>query len=83
MKNETLVTRGGQITLTKEIREKTSISEGDRVILNTLGEVIMISKKNPKVFDDIKGFLPEKFEKILVKIRTDEKERMKRLGILG
>ncbi|HLC62935.1 MAG TPA: AbrB/MazE/SpoVT family DNA-binding domain-containing protein [Candidatus Nanoarchaeia archaeon] len=83
MKNETLVTRGGQITLTKEIRERTSIGEGDRVILNTMGEIIMISKKNPKVFDDVKSFLPENFEKILVKIRTDEKERMKRLGILG
>ena len=83
MKNETLVTRGGQITLTKEIRERTSIGEGDRVILNTMGEIIMISKKNPKVFDDVQSFLPENFEKILIKIRTDEKERMKRLGILG
>ena len=78
----TVVTRGNQITLTKEIREKLHIQEGDRLILNIQGGVLMVSKKNSKVFDDFEEFLPERFEIILKKIRFDEKEIMKRLGII-
>ena len=53
-----LVTRGGQITLTKEIRKKFGIKEGDLVNINSIGEIIIISKKNPETFN-IHGFLPE------------------------
>ena len=82
MAEDTIVTRGSQITLTKEIREKMHIKEGDKVILNIQGDVLMVSKKNAKVFDDFEGFLPEGFSNILKKIRADEKERLKRLGII-
>ena len=82
MSAETIVTRGSQITLTKDAREKLGIREGDRVVVNVAGDVIMISKKNSKVFDDFEDFLPANFEKTLKKIRTDEKERLKRLGII-
>ena len=48
---QTIVTRGGQITLTKEIREKLKIKEGDLVHINVQGDLVLISKKNPKAFD--------------------------------
>ncbi|MBI3412649.1 MAG: AbrB/MazE/SpoVT family DNA-binding domain-containing protein [Candidatus Aenigmarchaeota archaeon] len=82
MSEETTVTRGSQITLTKEIREKMRIKEGDRVILNIQGGVLIVSKRDSAVFDKFDDFLPERFEKTLKKIRSDEKERLKRLGIL-
>jgi AbrB family looped-hinge helix DNA binding protein len=82
MSGETTVTRGNQITLTKETREKLGISEGDRLVVNVSGSVITISKKNSAVFDDFDDFLPASFERTLKKIRTDEKERLKRLGII-
>jgi len=81
MKGQSTVTRGSQITLTKEVREKANIREGDRVIVNVQGGVVMISKRNSKVFDEIEGFLPENFGHVLKKMRTDEKERLVRLGI--
>ena len=82
MSEETIVTRGSQITLTKGIREKMQIKEGDRVILNIQGGVLIVSKRDSKVFDDFEDFLPERFEKTIKKIRSDEKERLKRLGII-
>ncbi len=82
MSEETIVTRGNQITLTKEIRERLHIKEGDTVVLNLSGDVLVISKKNSKVFDKFEDFLPEKFDKTLKRIRSDEKERLKRLGII-
>ncbi len=78
----TTVTRGSQITLTKGIREKTGIKEGDRVILNVVGNTVVVAKRDPSVFDNIKGFLPENFEEIRNKTRTDDRKRLKRLGII-
>ena len=78
---ETIVTRSSQITLTKEIREKLHIKEGDRLVLNIQGNVLMVSKKDSKVFDKIESFLPDKFEDILKKMRFDARERLKRFGI--
>ena len=78
---ETIVTRGSQITLTKEIREKLHIKEGDRLVLNIQGDVLMVSKKDARIFDKIESFLPDKFEYILKKIRFDARDRLKRLGI--
>ena len=82
MAEGTIVTRGNQITLTREIREKLHIKEGDRLALNTQGSILMISKRDSKVFDDFEEFLPEKFESTLKKLRSDEMERLKRLGIV-
>ena len=80
--SETMVTRGGQITLTKDIREKLHISEGDTIIINSIGETIVASKKNPAAFDK-HSFLPENFEKTLKKIRSSPEERLRRFGIIG
>lgn len=78
---ETTVTRGGQITLTKDIREKLDIAEGDTLIVNTIGETVMVSKKDIRIFEK-HSFLPENFDKILENIRKFSlSERLKRLGI--
>ena len=82
MTDETIVTRGGQITLTKGIREKMKIREGDKVILNIVGDTVMVSKRDPNIFDKFNDFLPERFDKTLAKIRSDERERLKKLGII-
>ena len=81
MLENTVVTRGNQITLTKKIREKLQIREGDSIVLNLQGEILMISKKNPEVFDKTGDFLPENFDKTLKSLRNDSRERFKRLGI--
>lgn len=79
---EVLVTRGGQITLTKEIRKKFGIKEGDLVNINSIGEIIIISKKNPEAFN-IHGFLPESFSKTLEHLRKlDFSARLKKLKII-
>ncbi len=79
---EVIVTRGGQVTLTKDIREKLHIEEGNVIIVNTMGELIIASKRNPDVFE--KGnFLPENFEKTLRQIKASPEERLKRFGIIG
>jgi len=57
---ETRVTRGGQITLTKDIREKLDIREGDKVRINVIGDMAFVSKKDPSAFDK-HDFLPESF----------------------
>lgn len=82
MAREVTVTRGSQITLTKMEREKANIKEGDKVVINVLKDTILISKKNPDVFDKFESFLPSNFKDILKKLRTDEKERLKRLGVV-
>ncbi len=42
---EVIVTRGGQITLLKEVRDRLEIKEGDLVSVNVIGDAAMISKK--------------------------------------
>jgi AbrB family looped-hinge helix DNA binding protein len=79
--SEVVVTRNGQITLTKDIREKLSIKEGDVVILNTMDNLVIITKRDPKVFEKSLDFLPDNFEKVLSKIRKDADKRFKQLGI--
>ena len=49
---------------------------------NMKREIIVISKKNNKFFHKFDRFLPTNFKKILKKMRTDEKERLERLGIV-
>jgi len=83
MTSEVVITRGGQITLTKGIREKMKVAEGDRVVLNFIDGSVIISKKNPSIFRNLEGFLPENFDTVLSKIRSNEKERLKRLGIIS
>ncbi len=82
MSQTTVVTRGSQITLTKDIREKAGISEGDRVMLRVVGNTITVTKRDPAVFDNIEPFLPDNFEEILKMFRTDSRKRLERLGII-
>ena len=78
---EVIVTRGSQITLTKDIRDKLGIKEGDLITLNVLGETAILSKKDPKAFEK-HNFLPENFSKLLKELRSSSlEERYKRLGI--
>ncbi len=80
--SKTIVTRGNQITLTKEVREKTGIREGDVLIMNLVGDTITVTKRNPKAFEN-RGFLPANFDKVLKDIRKFSWEkRFKRLGII-
>ncbi len=80
---EVIVTRGGQVTLTKDVREKLSIREGDIVMVNVLGNIASVSKKDPAVFEK-HNFLPDNFPKLLAQIRRFSlADRLKRLGITG
>lgn len=78
---EVIVTRGGQITLTKDVREKLQIREGDVVIINTVGDTALVSKRNPAMLDK-HDFLPENFQKAMEHMRRfSYADRLKRLGI--
>lgn len=79
--SEAIVTRGSQITLTKEIREKLEVKEGDVIIMNVMDSILVASKRDPKIWNKVGDFLPDNFEKILEKIRKTPEERLKRLGI--
>lgn len=76
--SEVKVTRGSQITLTREVREKIGVKEGDRVILNVVDGQIMVTKKDPEVFET-EGFLPEEFESSLKEMRRDSSDRLERI----
>ena len=78
---EIIVTRGGQITLTKDIRTKLNIKEGDSVNLNSIGKIIILSRKDPKAFE-IGNFLPDNFSKTIEETRKlDLITRLKKLKI--
>ena len=57
----TVVTRSGQITLNKEFRKELGIKKGDKIIENIEGKRIIISKRDIKVFEKAKNFLPANF----------------------
>lgn len=79
---EVVVTRHGQITLTKELREELGIKEGDKVIVNKENGFAIISKKDMSVWDRLGDFLPDNFEKVLEKIRSDSTKRFKAVGLI-
>ena len=76
-----IVTRNGQITISKEIRDELGIREGDYVSLNVVNHAILVSKKNPAVFDNFNSFLPENFEQVLKGLRSGTYKRLRKLGI--
>ncbi|HLC36989.1 MAG TPA: AbrB/MazE/SpoVT family DNA-binding domain-containing protein [archaeon] len=78
----TVVTRSGQITLNKEFRKELGIKKGDKIIENIEGKRIIISKRDIKVFEKAKNFLPANFSKTLEKIRSDSTERFKELELI-
>ncbi len=77
---KSIVTRGGQVTLSKDLREELDIEIGMPIEINRMGSVVLIKKVD--AWESAGDFLPENFESILKKIRTDEKSRLKRLGVL-
>jgi AbrB family looped-hinge helix DNA binding protein len=77
------VTRHSQVTIPKEIREAVGIAEGDRVKMKIVeGKKIVIEKANEEVWKDCTDFLPADFEKLLTSLRTDSRDRFKRLGLV-
>lgn len=76
------VTRNAQITIPKEIRKALGISEGDKVRIRMEGGRIVVEKIEDDIWSDCSDFLPEDFEKVLAKLRTDFKTRFKRLGLI-
>ena len=76
--SEVVVTRGSQITLTKDIREELNIKEGDTVTINLSGDQAILTRKDPEAFE-IEGFLPDKFDEIMEKSRNDSRERLEEM----
>ncbi len=79
---ETIVTRNGQITLDKGFRKELGIEAGDRVIANRMKGVVMLAKKDSKVWDRVESFLPADFGRTLSKMRSPSVARLKRAGII-
>lgn len=75
------MTRGSQVTLTKEVREKLGIREGDGVTVNTLGDTAIITERDRAVWRKAHRFLPGDFEATLAKSRSGALDRLRRLGI--
>ena len=80
--HEVVVTRNGQITLSKGLRKELGILEGDKIIMNKLKGVIILAKKDPAIWDKIGEFLPKNFGDVLEKIREPSTKRFKKLGII-
>ena len=79
----TKVTRGGQITLDIKLRRKLGIDMGTRLEINQLGSLILIEKKTKNFWDTYEGgALPKNFEKVLKMMRTDYRQRLKKVRIL-
>jgi AbrB family looped-hinge helix DNA binding protein len=78
-----IVTRHSQVTIPKDIREATGITEGDKVNMRVIeGKKIVIEKANQEVWRECTDFLPPDFEKLLASMRTDSAARFKRLGLV-
>lgn len=73
------VTRNAQITIPKELREKLGIKVGDTINIR-LDDSKIILELSETPFES--GFLPTGFDTVLKRLRTDSKDRFKRLGIL-
>jgi AbrB family looped-hinge helix DNA binding protein len=80
--NSVIVTRHSQVTIPKDIREAVGITEGDRVKMRVEGKKIVIEKADEEAWKDCTDFLPEDFEKLMVSLRSDSRDRFKRLGLV-
>lgn len=76
-----VVTRGSQITLTRDVRQKLGVKEGDTVTVNTIGRVAVIAKRDPTVWRSGGRFLPPRPEEAMSALRADSTERLRRLGL--
>jgi AbrB family looped-hinge helix DNA binding protein len=78
-----IVTRHSQVTIPKELREAAGIVEGDRVRMKVVeGKKIVIEKADEEAWKDYSDFLPEDFEEILASLRSDSRNRFKRLRLV-
>ena len=71
----TIVTRNGQITLAKDIREQLGIQEGHKLTLNVVGNTIMITKRDPSFWKKRASFLEDDFEETLNELRENSYSR--------
>lgn len=62
------------------IKTKKNVKWSEEIDETLYGSFLKIASKNSKIFDKFEDFLPKRFEKTLKKIRSDEKERLKRLN---
>jgi|TARA_B100002003_G_C13933145_1_gene453236 AbrB family looped-hinge helix DNA binding protein len=69
----TIVTRNGQITIDKHIRDELGIEVGMPLNINKLGEMIIITKKDKSFWRKRNSVLPEKFN--FRSLRTDSSKR--------
>lgn len=76
------VTRNSQITIPKEVREVLGIGEGDRVTVRVEGDRVVVEKVDEDVWSDCTDFLPEDFDEVLKKLRTDSMKRFRLLGLI-
>ncbi len=77
------VTRHSQVTIPKDIREAVGIVEGDKVVMKVVeGKKILIEKADEAVWDECTDFLPPDFEKLMASLRTDSRDRFRRLGLV-
>jgi AbrB family looped-hinge helix DNA binding protein len=81
--NSVIVTRHSQVTIPKDIREAVGITEGDRVKMRVEGKKIVIEKADEEAWKDCTDFLPEDFEKLMASLRSDSRNRFKRLGLVS
>ncbi len=75
------VTRHAQITIPKKIREALGIKEGENVDISLNNEKIVVRRTLPKL-KEFRDFLPQDFDTVLEKMRTDSRARLKALRIL-
>lgn len=74
---ETKVTRHGQITLAKEIRDELEIMVGTSLKVYKMGDEIVLRKKTPEFWDRCGGALPRSFD--YRELRKDSAKRYRRL----
>ena len=75
------VTRRARITIPKKIRDALGISEGDSVDVSLDDDKIIVRKGAPKM-GEFGDFLPQGFDSVLEKMRTDSTGRLKKLGVI-
>lgn len=73
---EVVVTRNHKVTLPKDLRDKLSIREGDRVVLNVLGGSALLTKRDPGAFREGSSFLPKDFDETLEELREGSGKRL-------
>ena len=79
----TVVTRGYQITIPKDVRIMTDIHIGDTLVVNSIGENIEVKKLAAKDIESCFGIWTEVEDSVAFvrKIREGSEKRLKRLWL--